>query len=410
MILYFCLFFRMGASTKLTKNIFIYFFLSIIAIHGQCNIPNCKSCASSDLTCTQCVSGYYPYFATCTACSKGCFNVTSGPKCDATSGICTRGCTPGWVGERCDRCGSNYYKAGDMCYKCSDHCVSSCDGTTGTCFGGCQKGYYGTRCESTCSPFCEGNTCFHNNGTCINGCINGFYGLTCEIPCGACPCDRSQGTCVGACTVGFYGEQCDKQCHTTCFDYKCQRQTGNCLSDCPIGFYGDFCSKNCSNGCDGTCNRETGICITGCKRGFHGDTCVNHCNKNCKTGYCSRVDGTCVGGCKDKYFGEQCSKLCVCPRDGNSDGTTGLSPDIYTEPHTCSDKSPIVIGVVVAVVIVLLGSVANYIIWKTNNVQAMQKRTKDVKSDAKVETTKYYSEIEKVNTPNNNEDLIYTEI
>lgn len=30
--------------------------------------------------------------------------------------------------------------------------------------------------------------------------------------------------------------------------------------------------------------------------------------------------------------------------------------------------------------------------------------------DAKVETTKYYSEIEKVNTPNNNEDLIYTEI
>lgn len=44
-----------------------------------------------------------------------------------------------------------------------------------------------------------------------------------------------------------------------------------------------------------------------------------------------------------------------------------LIVDIYTEPHTCSDKSPIVIGVVVAVVIVLLGSVANYIIWKTNN-------------------------------------------
>lgn len=44
-----------------------------------------------------------------------------------------------------------------------------------------------------------------------------------------------------------------------------------------------------------------------------------------------------------------------------------LIADIYTVPHTCSDKSPIVVGVVVAVVIVLLGSVANYIIWKTNN-------------------------------------------
>lgn len=43
----------------------------VIAL-GQCNIPNCDSCSSSDLTCTRCVSGFYPYFATCTACSKGC--------------------------------------------------------------------------------------------------------------------------------------------------------------------------------------------------------------------------------------------------------------------------------------------------------------------------------------------------
>lgn len=41
--------------------------------------------------------------------------------------------------------------------------------------------------------------------------------------------------------------------------------------------------------------------------------------------------------------------------------------DIYTEPHSCSDIIPIVIGGVVAVVIVLLGSIANYVIWKRNN-------------------------------------------
>lgn len=43
-----------------------------------------------------------------------------------------------------------------------------------------------------------------------------------------------------------------------------------------------------------------------------------------------------------------------------------LITDIYTKPNTCSDKSPLVIGVAVAVVIVLLGNGANYIIRKTN--------------------------------------------
>lgn len=41
--------------------------------------------------------------------------------------------------------------------------------------------------------------------------------------------------------------------------------------------------------------------------------------------------------------------------------------DIYIEPHSCCDIIPIVIGGVVAVVIVLLGSIANYVIWKRNN-------------------------------------------
>lgn len=41
--------------------------------------------------------------------------------------------------------------------------------------------------------------------------------------------------------------------------------------------------------------------------------------------------------------------------------------DTHIEPHSCSDIIPIVIGGVVAVVIVLLGSIANYVIWKRNN-------------------------------------------
>ncbi|XP_065939043.1 multiple epidermal growth factor-like domains protein 11 isoform X1 [Magallana gigas] len=375
----------MVVSTELIKitSFFIQLLFSITLIYGQCNIPNCDSCSSSDLTCTRCVSGFYPYFATCTACSKGCVNVTSGPTCDSTSGICARGCTPGWIGEKCDRCDSNYYKAGDTCYKCSDHCASSCDGTTGSCFGGCREGYWGTRCENACSPFCQENACFHTNGTCINECINGFYGLPCETPCGACPCDRTQGTCVGACSVGFYGEQCDIRCQETCLENRCQRQSGNCVLDCPIGFYGVFCSKNCSTGCHGACNRDTGICSTGCKPGFYGDICNNSCNVNCKTGSCDRFSGNCVGDCRDGYFGDKCSELCVCSKNGKSDQTTDFSPgnptttrfspDTDIEPHSCSDIIPIVIGGVVAVVIVLLGSIANYVIWKRNNVETMRK-------------------------------------
>lgn len=41
--------------------------------------------------------------------------------------------------------------------------------------------------------------------------------------------------------------------------------------------------------------------------------------------------------------------------------------DTHIEPHSCTDIIPIVIGGVVAVVIVLLGSIANYVIWKRNN-------------------------------------------
>lgn len=41
--------------------------------------------------------------------------------------------------------------------------------------------------------------------------------------------------------------------------------------------------------------------------------------------------------------------------------------DTDIEPHSCCDIIPIVIGGVVAVVIVLLGSIANYVIWKRNH-------------------------------------------
>lgn len=64
-----------------------------------------------------------------------------------------------------------------------------------------------------------------------------------------------------------------------------------------------------------------------------------------------------------------------------------------------------------AVVIVLLGSIANYVIWKRNNVETMRKRNNNGETVAIVDTTRYYSEIQEVDKPNNYEDLkIYTEI
>nr|XP_022311522.1 receptor-type tyrosine-protein phosphatase epsilon-like isoform X5 [Crassostrea virginica] len=285
----------------------------IYSADGQCSIQNCLSCQASSTSCAQCASGYFPSFASCVPCSKGCVSVTSGPSCNGTSGsgICVNGCQSGWVGERCDRCDSNYYTAGGDCYKCSDNCVRSCDGMNGNCFGGCRQFYWGTRCENTCSPFCQSRECYSTNGTCTLGCNQGFYGNECEKPCGACSCDRVTGNCTGACMTGWYGEQCDKRCQTSCFNNECERITGHCTSDCPTGYFGPFCSKNCSSGCLEGCNRDTGVCSTGCKDGFHGDFCNNPCNENCEPKLCNRVTGHCVEGCKTGSYGDLCNLPCA---------------------------------------------------------------------------------------------------
>uniref|UniRef100_A0A8W8NRK0 EGF-like domain-containing protein n=1 Tax=Magallana gigas TaxID=29159 RepID=A0A8W8NRK0_MAGGI len=363
---------RMVVSTELIKitSFFIQLLFSIILIYGQCNIPNCDSCSSSDLTCTRCVSEG----ARLAGSVKSAIDVTATitrQDTRATSVVITA--------------------------------RVRATGRQEAVLEGVGKGTGELAAKNACSPFCQENACFHTNGTCINECINGFYGLPCETPCGACPCDRTQGTCVGACSVGFYGEQCDIRCHKTCLENRCQRQSGKCVLDCPIGFYGDFCSKNCSTGCQGACNRDTGICSTGCNLGFYGDICNNSCNVNCKTGSCDRFSGNCVGDCRDGYFGDKCSELCVCSKNGNSDQTTDFSPG----NPTTTRFSP---GVV-AVVIVLLGSIANYVTWKRNNVETMRKRNNNRGTVATIDTTRYYSEIQEVDKPNNYEDFkIYTEI
>uniref|UniRef100_A0A8W8NU51 Multiple epidermal growth factor-like domains 10 n=1 Tax=Magallana gigas TaxID=29159 RepID=A0A8W8NU51_MAGGI len=120
------------------------------------------------------------------------------------------------------------------------------------------------------------------------------------------------------------------------------------------GTFGDDCTYPCPTNCQDRSNGETchhinGTCLHGCAEGTTGDTCQE--------------------GCQSGYYGRDCSHRCSesCIVTKHCDRVTGRCEvrATNTEPSSCTESYNIVI-VVVSLLIVVTGSMINFVIWKRN--------------------------------------------
>uniref|UniRef100_A0A8W8NUC7 Multiple epidermal growth factor-like domains 10 n=1 Tax=Magallana gigas TaxID=29159 RepID=A0A8W8NUC7_MAGGI len=223
---------------------------------------------------------------------------------------------------------------GDCCqYPCHKNCIyMGCDAYTGHCRSFIPE-HYGQICIT---------------GQCEGGCQPGWSGDTCDQWCGS-------GFYV--CESGYYGQNCINQCSINCNVFKiCDRVTGKCYFGCKPGWSGNTCDQACPSG-------------------LFGLDCTNRCDTYC-TGNksCDPVMGICNEGCKKGWSGLMC----------------GLDGPSNRQPY--GDNKPIVIGIVLAVVIVLIGSVINFIYWRR-------------KTEKPENTTQQYAELGKVNKSSNYDEL-----
>ncbi|XP_052684164.1 receptor-type tyrosine-protein phosphatase epsilon-like isoform X2 [Crassostrea angulata] len=169
-------------------------------------------------------------------CDKVCPGTCQYRRCDIINGTCL-GCSPGWLGARCDKA--------------------------------CSVGYYGLQCESKCVGHCkDGVGCNHTSGLCDKGCDDGWTGSNCNK----------------GCVTGMFGKGCSEKCSGHCLDnVSCNSTNGHCDGGCDLGYVEPFCnrscemeknSKGCSVKCSGhcldnvSCNSTTGHCDGGCALGY----------------------------------------------------------------------------------------------------------------------------------------------
>lgn len=234
----------------------------------QCDVSNCLSEYCWDSSCIKCRDGYYLSSSYCYSCPSHCTKCSSssscseceygryGTKCDFTcpsrcrdcvsSSNCTE-CIPGRHGSYCQTfcplgcidilcvketgkcllgCKHGYYKNGDDCPKCPEHCNRCSDATNCT---ECKTGWYGSYCQNACPDSCKDQECDKEQGTCLGGCIAEYYQTAdtctrCPDKCMTC----SDGATCTECITGYWGQQCDADCPSTC--YKCTKNGGNCIS------------------------------------------------------------------------------------------------------------------------------------------------------------------------------------
>ncbi|XP_056002221.1 platelet endothelial aggregation receptor 1-like isoform X2 [Ostrea edulis] len=360
---------------------------------------NCQggSCDSTSGYCNDCSNNYWGQ--TCnTSCPQNCNRGV----CDQKNGSCYNGCTQGRYGLQCEntcnaKCSGNaciqnngvctngcsdfYY--GDTCdYECSPYCSPRrCNRVSGTCTG-CSSGYFGSSCRETCSVNCAEGTCDQQMGKCHRGCKpswtgdqcdrckSGLYGDICNNDCTTCPsgCNRHSGDCEGTCPNDKYGKLCDLPCSPGCSG-GCNKYTGMCDHGCVFGKFGVNCSENCNIGCIADCDQNNGRCE--CKTGWKGDkcdecssdhygqSCDQRCSSHCVNGICFSNNGTCVRGCTGTFSNDKCTQENVQP---------------FT---TDCDNSMVIVSIVMSVVIVLTGSVVNFLLWRRNQSQNVKRRLKE---------------------------------
>ncbi|XP_052794507.1 uncharacterized protein LOC128227739 isoform X2 [Mya arenaria] len=222
----------------------------------NCNL-NCLYAHCNAVTGSTCVEGCKPGydFLASKDCSKGCQNGFYGncsqqcgncksPPCNKEDGNCVGGCADGFKGIKCQlACLKGTY--GENCSgNCSSFCVDGlCNHITGVCGRGCVPGYdykmdpqcnypcqdrtYGANCTHVCGH-CRNpkRSCEKSTGQCANGCDLGFSGKMCKEPC----------------VNGYFGYNCSSPCHCNGSDFKCDTRYGNCSSGCSFGYGGFNCS------------------------------------------------------------------------------------------------------------------------------------------------------------------------
>lgn len=220
-------------------------------------------------------------------------------------------------------------------------------------------GYYGKNCSNQCSAFCNvTGRCDKITGYCDGGCKPGWTGKS---------CDQKK-----KCNSGYFGPECRSKCGYCLEPKHCHHMNGSCLRGCLHGYRGDLCNETCPSG-------------------LFGLDCTSRCDTYC-TGNksCDPVMGICKEGCKKGLSGLMC----------------GL--DGFSNQQPCEDNTSIVIGVVLAVVVVLIGSLLNFIYWRRNTV--INEHTRHNVSKAENEdrfgnTSQHYTELGEVNKSSNYDEL-----
>ncbi|XP_078318417.1 uncharacterized protein LOC144620713 [Crassostrea virginica] len=234
------------------------------------------------------------------SCNKSCPENCQEQRCDIINGSCL-GCTPGWIGEYCNKeCDAGFYGL-ECSMECIGHCKDGpCNHTTGNCDKECSDGWTGDRCDIECR--------------------GGTYGPECKYNCsGHCnddvPCNRTNGFCNTGCQAGYTGEKCYTGCENGTFGANCREQCSlYCLPTGTCNSTNGFCFDGCASGYLGN------ICNKTCKKGRYGMNCTEHCSTNCQNDVCNHVDGTCP--CKSGWKGFNCSEAILPASSQVSDDTS----------------------------------------------------------------------------------------
>ncbi|XP_062620861.1 multiple epidermal growth factor-like domains protein 10 [Saccostrea cucullata] len=347
------------------------------------------------------IPGYYGEF-----CNQTCPVNCQRQQCDVVNGDCVNGCLPGYIGLKCgDKCGGGTY--GVNCTQSCGHCLNNeqCHHINGTCLQGCSPGYkgpgckakcdsgmYGINCNQVCGHCINYEQCHHINGSCLQGCSQGYkgslcnsacddglYGENCNQSCGHCinniQCNHVNGLCYEGCSVGFKGLLCDNACDGGMYGVNCNRVCGHCLNNEQCHHINGTCLQGCSKG-----YRRT-LCKIACEVGKYGYNCNESCRHCMHNTTCNHVNGTCQEGCSVGYHGPLCTNVCSRSHWGvnckETCSTECVSQTCHHESghcllnaqaqfsNTCKNDYTITItSVVVCILIVLMSSLLNFVIWR----------------------------------------------
>ena len=257
----------------------------------------CSACLN-DTHCTSCKDNFWgtKCLYSCNNCDgscdkdKGCMNnckvgyyrgqVDTGHECKPCSDNCEH-CLDSLI---CHMCEDGYYvdDVSKICIPCSINCTDNvCVSSNGTCTKGCSTGRTGQRCNEECPTNCI--ECDQFNASDCKTCKSEFYGDNCGHKCsehckindGIHECEKENGTCKGGCVDKYWTKTCSEACPDGCTNQACNDTNGECIIGCKIGYHGANCSLNCPDTCsDDGCFQENGTCKSACVPGSGDNQCV----------------------------------------------------------------------------------------------------------------------------------------